>query len=106
MPTMYKTTLNSWYKNTKTRKVETNNQQSKLQSAKYIYSGDEFTNYNDTEIGIKSHLFGKLGFEVEIPKHEGKGKGLVIQRPIHDAKKIINKTLRCLQPLVTAQTPF
>ena len=36
---------------------------------------DEFTNYNDTEIGIKAiKLLEKLGYEVIIPEHIESGR--------------------------------
>src|SRR6185436_9499334 len=78
MPKLYKTTLEKWYKK---------NPKSKIQNPKsprrvYLFC-DEFTNYNDTEIGIKSiQLLEKLGYEVIIPEHIESGrawlsKGLV-----------------------------
>src|SRR5450759_2873029 len=63
MPTMYKTTLRKWYqvhKNT--------NYKLKTKNYKLFLFCDEFTNYNDTEIGIKAiMLLEKLGYEVIIP---------------------------------------
>lgn len=107
MPTMYKTTLNSWYKKHKTRKAETNNQQKQIAKRKVYLFCDEFTNYNDTEIGIKAILLlEKLGFEVEIPKHEESARAWLSKGLIRDAKKIINKNIALLAPLVTAQTPL
>ena len=57
MPTLYKTTLLSWYKK--------HNQESKVKSKnskKVFLFCDEFTNYNDTEIGMKAILLlEKLG---------------------------------------------
>src|SRR5262249_40375404 len=47
MPTLHKTTLHSWYKNHAKTAKQSNNK------TVYLFC-DEFTNYNDTEIGIKA----------------------------------------------------
>ncbi|MBD0333383.1 MAG: 4Fe-4S dicluster domain-containing protein, partial [Chitinophagaceae bacterium] len=72
MPTMYKTTLRRWFEKHKRKAgIETTNERDKRV---YLFC-DEFTNYNDTEIGIKAILLlEKLGYEVEIPKHEESGR--------------------------------
>src|SRR5205085_11214231 len=78
MPAMYKTTLHKWWK--KHQKANVNG--SPVKKKVYLFC-DEFTNYNDTEIGIKAILLlERLGYEVIIPKHEESGrawlsKGLV-----------------------------
>jgi hypothetical protein len=51
MPELYKTTLKKWYH--KNRNSERNESKQRV----YLFC-DEFTNYNDTEIGIRAILFG------------------------------------------------
>ncbi|MEP6846627.1 MAG: FAD-linked oxidase C-terminal domain-containing protein [Panacibacter sp.] len=101
MPTMYKTTLMSWY-------GKHQSQKSKVKSQKIAYLFcDEFTNYNDTEIGIKAILLlEKLGYEVIIPKHEESGRAWLSKGLIRDAKKIANKNIKLLSPLINEQTPL
>lgn len=101
MPRMYKTTLKAWY-----RKHKNNEQKNSIKRKVYLFC-DEFTNYNDTEIGIKAILLlEKLGYEVEIPKHEESSRAWLSKGLIRDAKKIINKNIELLSPLVTEQTPL
>lgn len=101
MPTLYKTTLLSWYNKHKRHKANAN-------SVKKVYLFcDEFTNYNDTEIGIKAILLlEQLGYEVIIPKHEESGRAWLSKGLIRTAKKIANKNIALLSPLITEETPL
>jgi FAD/FMN-containing dehydrogenase len=66
MPTLGKTTLQKWFK-----KHKASAQAHPLTKSKVYLFCDEFTNYNDTEIGQKAILLlEKLGYEVVIPTHE------------------------------------
>jgi Fe-S oxidoreductase len=102
MPTLYKTTLLRWWKKYQSANV-------KLATAKkrvYLFC-DEFTNFNDTEIGIKSILLlEKLGYEVAIPEHEESGRAWLSKGLIRHAKKIANKNIQLLKNIVTAETPL
>ncbi|MES2648725.1 MAG: FAD-linked oxidase C-terminal domain-containing protein [Bacteroidota bacterium] len=101
MPSLYKTTLRSWYKKHRA------NRSAALQNKKVYMFCDEFTNYNDTEIGIKAILLLEaLGYEVIIPVHEESGRTWLSKGLIRDAKKIINKNISLLQNLITAETPM
>ncbi len=105
MPTIHETTLKKWYKKSRLpvasyRKPETGNR--KL----YLFC-DEFTNYNDTEIGIKAILLlEKLGYEVIIPEHEESGRAWLSKGLVRDAKKIANKNIALLSSLITDETPL
>jgi FAD/FMN-containing dehydrogenase/Fe-S oxidoreductase len=102
MPTLHKTTLKSWYKKHKTGQRTTDNRQRKV----YLFC-DEFTNYNDTEIGIKAILLlEQLGYEVIIPKHEESGRTYLSKGLIRDAKKIINRNIQALSPIIKDDTPL
>ncbi|MES2891834.1 MAG: FAD-linked oxidase C-terminal domain-containing protein [Bacteroidota bacterium] len=99
MPTLYKTSLRSWFAK---HKKKTKNAGRQV----YLFC-DEFTNYNDTEIGIKAILLlEKLGYHVSIPEHEESGRAWLSKGLVRDAKKIINKNLALLTPLVTRETPL
>lgn len=108
MPTMYKETLQSWYKGRR-RKSETGGQRSDDGSQRrrvYLFC-DEFTNYNDTEIGIKAFsLLEKLGYEVIIPEHIESGRSWLSKGLIREAKKIANKNILLLHSIITADTPL
>jgi FAD/FMN-containing dehydrogenase/Fe-S oxidoreductase len=111
MPTMYKTTLRSWYE--KRRKSDEGSQtsDSRLLTTNnrrqlYLFC-DEFTNYNDTEIGITAILLlEKLGYEVIIPNHEESGRTWLSKGLIRDAKKIINKNISLLAPIINEEAPL
>ncbi len=102
LPTMFKTTLKKWYEK----------QQDRVQKAQgssktvYLFS-DEFTNYNDTQIGIKAiKLLEKLGYEVIIPEHIESGRAWLSKGLLRKAKEIANKNIALLYPLITAKTPL
>ena len=101
MPKLYKTTLKRWYNK---RQVGSG----KVASGKKVFLFcDEFTNFNDTEIGIKAILLlEKLGYEVTIPTHEESGRAWLSKGLIREAKKIANKNIELLGTMVTAETPL
>jgi FAD/FMN-containing dehydrogenase/Fe-S oxidoreductase len=107
MPTLYKTTLRRWYAKHKSEKSgqHTNKQPDKRKRV-YLFC-DEFTNYNDTAIGIKAILLlEKLGYEVIIPEHIESGRTWLSKGLIRKAKKIVNENIRLLHSLISAETPL
>jgi FAD/FMN-containing dehydrogenase/Fe-S oxidoreductase len=124
MPTLHKTTLKSWYKKYKSKEHGTTNKEwrsdgstneqpgittkHKPQTTNKIYLFcDEFTNYNDTEIGIKAiRLLERLGYEVIIPKHEESGRSWLSKGLVRKAKEIANKNISLLHSLITEETPL
>lgn len=102
MPAMYKTTLKSWYV-----KRRQQNPKNNIQNPVVYLFCDEFTNYNDTEIGIKTILLlEKLGYEVIIPEHTESGRAWLSKGLLREAKKIANKNIFLLHPLITGETPL
>src|SRR5688572_13694618 len=105
MPTLYKTTLKSWYD--KHRKLFGEGDSHKSKTKKLFLFCDEFTNYNDTAIGIKAILLlEKLGYEVIIPEHKESGRTWLSKGLLRKARKIANENIRLLHPLITAETPL
>ena len=51
-------------------------------------------------------LLEKLGYEVIIPKHEESGRAWLSKGLLREAKKIANKNIALLSPLVNADTPL
>jgi Fe-S oxidoreductase len=105
MPTLYKTTLKKWYHKrlpvTGSRLPVTGNQKQV-----YLFC-DEFTNYNDTEIGIKAILLlEKLGYNVNIPEHIESGRAWLSKGLLRKAKQIANRNIALLSPLITSETPL
>jgi Fe-S oxidoreductase len=101
MPSLSKITLQSWYKKHKKEGSSFKG------NRKVFLFCDEFTNYNDAHIGITAILLlEKLGYEVEIPKHEESGRTWLSKGLIRNAQKIINRNIEVLSPLITAETPL
>jgi FAD/FMN-containing dehydrogenase/Fe-S oxidoreductase len=103
MPTMYKTTLQKWYNK---HKAATGNRNLVTGNKVYLFC-DEFTNYNDTEIGIKAiTLLEKLGYDVIIPQHIESGRAWLSKGLLRKAKEIANKNIALLAPVITAGAPL
>ena len=103
MPKLHKISLEKWYtKRTRSTKSSHQNTGKKV----YLFC-DEFTNFNDTETGIKAILLlEKLGYEVIIPAHEESGRAWLSKGLLRDAKKIVNKNIVSLSKIVSDQTPL
>lgn len=100
MPTLHTTTLRHWYKNHKPL-----NDRRNIKKV-YLFC-DEFTNYNDTEIGIKAILLlEKLGYEVVLPTHEESGRTWLSKGLVRKAKTIANKNIQLFQNIISEQTPL
>lgn len=123
MPLLYKTTLTAWWRRHQAEKARggggsaagssaggpqgaSGAPQSSASRKVYLFC-DEFTNYNDTEIGIKAILLlERLGYEVLIPQHTESGRAWLSKGLLREAKKIANRNIRMLSPLITDETPL
>jgi len=92
--------LTKWYK--KQSKAEGQ------ESGRIVYFfNDEFTNLNDTDIGIKAIiLLQKLGYKVVIPQHIESGRTYLSKGFVRKAKKVINKNLNYLKGLISEENPI
>lgn len=98
MPKLADQTLLSWYK--KHKSVASSNKRV------YLFC-DEFTNYNDVEIGKKTILLLEaLGYEVSIPAHVESGRTYLSKGLVNKAAVLINENIQLLSEVVTAQTPL
>ena len=99
LPLMHKSTLQSWYK----KHPKQNNNNSRTV---YLFC-DEFTNYNDTSIGIKAILLlERLGYNVVIPKHIESGRAWLSKGLIRKGKQIANKNIALLKEIISNETPL
>lgn len=72
----------------------------------YLFA-DEFTNYYESEIGVKAiKLLDYLGFKVVIPKHLESGRTYLSKGLLKKAKKIAEKNVTHLSKLITNSTPM
>jgi FAD/FMN-containing dehydrogenase/Fe-S oxidoreductase len=109
MPLLHSTTLLSWWKNHYKKNTAGNSHApSATPSAKRVYLFcDEFTNYNDVEIGKTSILtLEKLGYEVVIPKHGPSGRPQLSKGLLKDAKKIAEENIRLLRDVISYDMPL
>jgi FAD/FMN-containing dehydrogenase/Fe-S oxidoreductase len=72
----------------------------------YLFA-DEFTNFNESHIGIKAILLlNKLGYEVVIPKHLESGRTYLSKGLLSKAKQIANLNVNYLSEIVSEETPL
>jgi len=78
-----------------------------MKKGKVFLFADEFSNFNDVELGIKAiKLLNKAGYEVEIPDAMESGRTFLSKGLIRKTKKIANKNIRLLKDLITDKTPL
>jgi FAD/FMN-containing dehydrogenase/Fe-S oxidoreductase len=102
IPKLYKFTLHSWF-----AKYSKTLDNTKLTKGKVYLFADEFTEFNDTEIGISAvKLLTALGYKVELPKHDLSGRTFLSKGLLRTAKKIANKNVSLLKDIITEETPL
>jgi FAD/FMN-containing dehydrogenase/Fe-S oxidoreductase len=68
---------------------------------------DEFTNHNDTAIGIKAiSLLKKLGYAVKVVDHEESGRSALSKGLLLKAKKHAEANVRIFDKLIDGNTPL
>lgn len=102
MPLLYKTTLRKWFANHR----KNHSQILDPIGTVYLFC-DEFTNYNDVQIGIKAVLLLEaLGYGVMIPEHVESGRTYLSKGFVRKAKEIANKNVELLKGVVSAEAPI
>ncbi len=72
----------------------------------YLFA-DEFTNYQESEIGIKAILLlNQLGYEVVIPKHRESSRTFLSKGLVREAKKIATENVLLLKEIISEATPL
>lgn len=72
----------------------------------YLFA-DEFTNYNESDIGIKTILLLEaLGYQVVIPSHIESGRTFLSKGLLKSARKVAEKNVLMLKDLVSETTPL
>lgn len=68
---------------------------------------DEFTNYNDTGVGIKAiRLLQRLGYQVVTPHHKMSGRTFLSKGLLRKARNIAEYNVRVLSELVNEDLPL
>jgi FAD/FMN-containing dehydrogenase/Fe-S oxidoreductase len=110
MPMLSSKALRAWHKARKPHPVLTDTPllsgEGKGVRLVYLFC-DEFTNYNDVEIGQKAILLlEKLGYEVIIPKHIESGRTYLSKGLVKEAQKIAIKNVEMLKDFISEDTPL
>ncbi|MCD4696892.1 MAG: 4Fe-4S dicluster domain-containing protein, partial [Bacteroidales bacterium] len=72
----------------------------------YLFA-DEFSEYNETHIGIKAiKLLNALGYVVEIPEHFKSGRALISKGFLRKAKILAEKNVNLLKDKISEETPL
>lgn len=100
IPAISEITLTGW------RKKHKNNNREKEVGRIYLFA-DEFTNYNESEIGIKAVLLlEKLGYNIVIPKHIESGRTFLSKGLLKAAKKTADRNIRMLRGIINEESPL
>ena len=98
IPPLYDTTLSSWHR----KQPKSTNGSRRI----YLFN-DEFTNFTDTEIGMKAiMLLTWLGYTVTIPEHTVSGRAYLSKGFLKKAKTVANKNVGLLKDIISAETPL
>lgn len=100
IPKIASTTLRKWFQQ-KDKPFSGN----KTAVKSVYFFCDEFTNFNDVEIGKKAILLlEKLGYEVLMVPHAFSGRALLSKGLLRDAKKLANKNVEIFKNRLNADT--
>lgn len=102
LPEISKVSLRKWY----AKNYASLPRPEKVIKSLYFFV-DEFTNHNDTEIGVKAiSLLKKLGYEVKIVAHEESGRSALSKGLLPKAKKHAEANVRIFDKLIDGNTPL
>ncbi|MFN7115891.1 MAG: FAD-binding and (Fe-S)-binding domain-containing protein [Saprospiraceae bacterium] len=111
LPEVSKITLRKWYDKNKER-LQTAAKQSKnkhrLETGASVYFFcDEFTNYNDANIGIKAiELLIKLGYDVIMPEHAESGRAHISKGLLPEAQEMAKQNVKIFKDIINENTPL
>jgi FAD/FMN-containing dehydrogenase/Fe-S oxidoreductase len=98
IPQISKTTLRRWRLKNPVREYKN--------GTVYLFA-DEFTNYNESDLGIKVILLlEKLGYRVLLPKHIESGRTFLSKGMVKRAAAVANRNISLLRDLVSEETPL
>jgi FAD/FMN-containing dehydrogenase/Fe-S oxidoreductase len=101
IPLLYKTTLRKWI----AKNLESINPQ-KPKGTVCLFV-DEFTNFNDTEIGIASiKLLTSLGYKVITVNHGDSARTFLSKGFIRKARKIVRRNIKVFSGIINEELPL
>jgi FAD/FMN-containing dehydrogenase/Fe-S oxidoreductase len=100
MPKLHSPTVRRWHR-------AHGNQHGPCPNGRLFLFCDEFTDYNDTEAGIKAvQLLNRLGYEVIIPNHVDSGRAQISKGLLRDAQRLAIRNVELLKDVITLETPL
>jgi len=110
IPKLSRTTLRQYAKSLSSKKsIEKENaRQSKGYAKGVVFLfADEFTNYNEAEVGVAFiELMNELGYRVIVPNHKESGRAAMSKGLLRRAGKFANQNVSLLKDLITPETPL
>ena len=100
-PELHKHTLRKWVKKNR-EYLQCNNSKKKV-----CFFIDEFTNYNDVDVGIKAiQLLHNLGYNIRIAEIKESGRTFLSKGFVKKARKIANRNLETLNGKISPGEPL
>lgn len=97
LPKLQRTTLRKWHERNKLKEKD----------KKVMLFADEFTNYNDSDIGIKCILLlERLGYSVVLPKHHESGRTFLSKGLLTKARELAVNNVLALADFVNSEIPL
>lgn len=102
MPTLQSTTWKKWFAQNK----PSLGQHGGGKKTVYIFC-DEFTNFNDTHVGIKAvELLRKLGYTVVMTDHPESARAYMSKGMLRKARTVAEKNVRLFKDIITNDIPL
>lgn len=102
LPILHKKTLRQWYKKHLPKQAIKRASKGKV----YLFC-DEFTNFNDTSIGIKTILLlTQLGYEVKMVDHPESGRAHISKGLLKSAQQLAQQNVDTFKDLISDKTPL
>lgn len=99
LPTIHSMSLRKWFSQ------NVKNKRNNLGSI-YLFC-DEFTNWNDTEIGIKClRLLDRLGYDVKMVNHPESGRAAISKGLLNRAQNFAEQNVSIFSKIINAETPL
>ncbi len=103
IPTLGRSTVRKWAG----RHLQALNSSLPADAPEIVLYMDEFTNYNDTSLGITSlRLLNRLGIRVWLVKHPVSARTYISKGLLRKAREIARKNVSLLAPLVSEERPL
>ncbi len=101
LPTLAPQSLRKWF----AAEGKKNNPQNPVSELWFFV--DEFTNYNDTEIGKTAvSLLQRLGYHVDIVSHPESGRAFLSKGMLKEARDLARRNVEIFHPLVSERKPL